>query len=456
MDQESACTAQEPEDQAAPQEARLVAVEIIQADVLEWASREPKILYHAALMDPPYHLGPSGFMNKAWDSEKYGIAFRPETWAALARHLLPGAFLFVFASSRGWHRLACALEDAGLIMHPSIYCWVQAAGFPKATRIDKDASPDGEGNRETRNAFGGGLSNRCVICGKPFFSGNPCVCPRPKSDSPFAGHRYGRQAMKPAAEMILLFQKPYLEKPVESIVKHGAGALNIDAGRIGAQGDKLNGGGGGSRAEGWARPWQTDHHSQVEFASRKKDSVETAERLGRWPANFVLVHTPECRQVGTKRVASDAHHTHKREIGGQGIYGGGGNDGQDFGNKFADADGLETVAAWECADGCPVDRLDAATSGLHSAGYATQDAPKGQSGIFGSAKEGGGTRVGDAGGASRFFHQSDWNAEVEERIALADPVRYQSKASQAERNAGLDGVPEQGGGLRVGKNPHPT
>ena len=58
-----------------------------------------------------------------------GIAFRPETWAALARHLLPGAFIMAFASSRGWHRLACAMEDAGLTIRPldirlGVWFWV--------------------------------------------------------------------------------------------------------------------------------------------------------------------------------------------------------------------------------------------------------------------------------------------------------------------------------------------
>jgi len=52
-------------------------------------------------------------------------------------------------------------------------------------------------------------------------------------------------------------------------------------------------------------------------------------------------------------------------------------------------------------------------------------------------------QYGDTGTAARFFQQSDWSYEVAERLALADPVRYQSKASRRERDAGLDGLPEQ-------------
>jgi site-specific DNA-methyltransferase (adenine-specific) len=113
-------------------------------DVLHWAETYEGPPAMALLADPPYELH---FMNAKWDAS--GIAFRPETWAALARHLLPGAFLMAFASSRGYHRLACAIEDAGLILHPSIFNyrtgetidvpsllgWSQGAGFPKATQI---------------------------------------------------------------------------------------------------------------------------------------------------------------------------------------------------------------------------------------------------------------------------------------------------------------------------------
>ena len=102
------------------------------------------------LLDPPYHLttiartfqgqGDSidersgrlrsnerrqskGFMSQDWDGGD--IAFRPETWAALARHLLPGAFVMAFASSRGYHRLAVAMEDAGLAasQYFQLYDW---------------------------------------------------------------------------------------------------------------------------------------------------------------------------------------------------------------------------------------------------------------------------------------------------------------------------------------------
>lgn len=77
--------------------------------------------------------------------------------------------------------------------------------------------------------------------------------------------------MKPATEPIILFQRPYQGKPVECIAKTGAGALNIEAARIG---DELL----SATRRGVSRI------GTFEGA----DGNETPERIGRWPANFVL------------------------------------------------------------------------------------------------------------------------------------------------------------------------
>ena len=78
---------------------------IVQADVMDWCKGYKGPKFHAILCDPPYELG---FMGKDWD--KTGIVFDPATWEALAEHLHPGGFGMAFASSRGWHRLAVAIE----------------------------------------------------------------------------------------------------------------------------------------------------------------------------------------------------------------------------------------------------------------------------------------------------------------------------------------------------------
>jgi len=87
--------------------------------------------FTAVVTDPPYELG---FMGKRWD--KAGVAFDPETWRAVLRVAKPGAFLLAFGGTRTYHRMVCAIEDAGWIIHPML-AWVYGQGFPKATNLGK-------------------------------------------------------------------------------------------------------------------------------------------------------------------------------------------------------------------------------------------------------------------------------------------------------------------------------
>lgn len=121
-----------------------MSYEIVRADVIHWAETYTGEKFMAILCDPPYHLtskkgSKGGFMNAAWDGEAggRGIAFRPETWAALAEHLHPGGFIMAFGGARTYHRLACAIEDAGLVIQPAVYCWVTGQSFCKATNISR-------------------------------------------------------------------------------------------------------------------------------------------------------------------------------------------------------------------------------------------------------------------------------------------------------------------------------
>ena len=234
-----------------------MSVTIHHADAVQWAREYQGEKFHALFCDPPYALtdprdprraSPSasqrenrsaarGFMGKRWDNE---IAFSPDTWAAFASVLHDGAFIFAFASSRGWHRQAVAMEDAGLVIHPSIFGlrmlgYTFGSGFPKSTRV-KDAPA-------------------------------------------FNGHRYGLQALKPALEPIIVAQKPYKGKPVACITATGAGALNIDASRI--AGDT------GERNE------ETCDISGYGLADRDRPHFRWFKRggghtAGRWPAHFYV------------------------------------------------------------------------------------------------------------------------------------------------------------------------
>ncbi|WP_323744301.1 DNA methyltransferase [Pseudoclavibacter sp. VKM Ac-2888] len=85
----------------------------------------------AIVTDPPYELG---FMGKGWDSS--GIAYSVELWAEALRVLKPGGHLLAFGGSRTWHRMAVAIEDSGFELRDSI-AWLYGSGFPKSLDVSK-------------------------------------------------------------------------------------------------------------------------------------------------------------------------------------------------------------------------------------------------------------------------------------------------------------------------------
>ncbi len=244
---------------------------ILNSEFLSWAKNNEPQNCHALLCDPPYELG---FMGKDWD--RSGVAFNPETWESAKKHLLPGAFGMAFASARGWHRMACAIEDAGFVIHPTIFGWLYGSGFPKATRIDTQVDEKEGVEVEHGKAFnlkgGSNADGRAEEFAK---NGRTKIKHEAKTElaKAFQGHRYGLQALKPALEPIIVFQKPYEGKPVDCITKTGAGALDIEGGRIGCV-KPFNAPAGNSGLE------------SVPIIKTNKD-YQGQEVFGRWPSNFV-------------------------------------------------------------------------------------------------------------------------------------------------------------------------
>lgn len=220
-------------------------------DAVTWAREYKGPLFHALFCDAPYHLTsitkrygkksskPSkhqkdgafvrigkGFMGNTWDGGD--LAFRKKTWKAFMQVMYPGAFGMSFASSRGWHRMAVAIEDAGFVIHPTIFLWCYGSGLPKATKI--------------------------------------------KGHPEFADHRYGLQAMKPTIEPIIVFQKPYQGRALDNIIETGAGTLNIGAGRVGKEPISIN-------------RWTEGAHP---FGGGIGKEYETVKVKGRWPGNLIL------------------------------------------------------------------------------------------------------------------------------------------------------------------------
>lgn len=129
-----------------------------------------------------YARASAGFMGKQWDTGE--TAFAVAFWTEVLRVLRPGGHVVAFAGTRTYHRLACAVEDAGFEIRDQL-AWTYGTGFPKS-----HDQGDGRGT-----------------------------------------------ALKPAWEPIVFARRPLSEASIAAnLVKHGTGALNVDACRIGDNG----------------------------------------------------------------------------------------------------------------------------------------------------------------------------------------------------------------------------
>jgi len=106
-----------------------VSVQIIRGDCLDVLKTLPDASVDSCVTDPPYGLK---FMGKLWD---HGIPAAPY-WVEVLRVLKPGAHLLAFGGTRTYHRLACAIEDAGFEIRDQIG-YAFGSGFPKSHNLDR-------------------------------------------------------------------------------------------------------------------------------------------------------------------------------------------------------------------------------------------------------------------------------------------------------------------------------
>lgn len=337
-------------------------------------------------------------------------------WAIEAlRVAKPGAFLLAFGGTRTFHRLACALEEAGWIIRDCIM-WLYGSGFPKSLDISKAIDKAEGAQRRTVGVSSGPNHSRYsgtrytqhrktrfgVVQDQPDLTA-------PNTAAAKTWHGWGT-TLKPAWEPIIVAMKPLDGTFADNALKHNVAGLAIERARIGLDDDDrlLRGGSySGNRSGSTQASAFTPGNGRIEYRAPP----------GRWPANLVLTHHPECEVLGTRQVNGNGHFPARRGSGGIGTSGHKGQ--RNLEEKHSSG---EIAERWQCHPDCPAAVLDE-QSGERRAGGAPlrrfSPPTKNVYGEYGMACPSG--IGGSTGGASRFF--------------------YCAKASRSERNAGLSGMP---------------
>jgi len=258
------------------------SVTLFHGDNREVLAELPSASLDACVTDPPYELG---FMGRSWDSK--GIAYDKWLWAEVWRVLKPGGHLLAFGGTRTWHRLACAIEDAGFEVRDSI-AWMYGSGFPKSLDVSKaidkaagvaftESPAEGVGfmNAEGRDGYNV-TKNRLTRSGD-------------MTDAAREWQGWGT-ALKPAFEPIVVARKPLQGTVAENVQRWGTGAINVDGCRIGTD--------GGTRSEG-----EPNRLNEV-YGDGMGGLPSVPLNAGRWPANVVLDESQAAeldRQSGVQR-----------------------------------------------------------------------------------------------------------------------------------------------------------
>jgi len=227
-------------------------VTVHHGDCLDVLRTIPDSTVAAIVTDPPYGLG---FMGKAWDDLPPG-----EEWAReCLRVLKPGGHLLAFGGARTWHRLAVAVEDAGFEVRDSI-AWLYGSGFPKSLDVSK------------------AIDKAAVHGTRPSLYNQDDSYDVAAPATPAAQQWQGwGTALKPAFEPIVVARKPLVGTVAANVLAHGTGALNVDATRVGLDGEKPPTGSGGPNTG-----------ASMEGGVMRGVGGNVTPASGRWPANVLL------------------------------------------------------------------------------------------------------------------------------------------------------------------------
>jgi site-specific DNA-methyltransferase (adenine-specific) len=219
-------------------------------------------------------------MGKSWDAS--GIAYDVEVWRQALRVLKPGGHLLAFSGSRTYHRMTCAIEDAGFDIRDQIM-WVYGSGFPKSLdvskAIDKAAGAEREvvGNTAETSGRTVGLGTSAGFHGD-IVSGYCRDITVPATDAARQWSGWGT-ALKPAHEPICMARKPLIGTVAANVLAHGTGAINVDGCRVKRE--------DGDRTQYGRDKFLPHANTTPSLGAFKEVTPYELHNAGRWPANFI-------------------------------------------------------------------------------------------------------------------------------------------------------------------------
>ena len=285
---------------------------LIHADCLEALRNLPDNSVDSVVTDPPYGLS---FMGKKWDYDVPSV----DIWQECLRVLKPGGHLLSFAGSRTYHRIACAIEDAGFEIRDQIM-WVYGSGFPKSHNI-ANAIAERQG-AERQGAGSKGNTFPLLSTYKEYE-----LTPEAKQWDGWG------TALKPAHEPICVARKPVEGTVAENVLKYGTGGINIDGCRVETPDmEELE------KARCNFEKNQTHKMTNTGQNFLMSKELKATHGVGRFPANIIHDGSDEVLELFPETKSGALNQGHKRGNGtGNSLTGGGGIIERNYGNDSGSA-----------------------------------------------------------------------------------------------------------------------
>lgn len=231
--------------------------------------------------DPPYELN---FMWKGWDNS--WIAFQPDTWKRCLEALKPWWYLLAFGGSRTYHRIACAIEDAGFEIRDCIM-WLYGSWFPKSMNIwlaiDKKNWVD---NRTWKVVEWVG-SNQTLSM-RNWLSESMEFKSEYEERKATNKRAWWWTSLKPSYEPIIVARKPLEWSCTDNVIKYWVGGINIDECRIWFVNDedyKITAN-KNQHEKFWTKP-MTNNNVYWDYSMIQPKNYQSD---GRFPANTILTY----------------------------------------------------------------------------------------------------------------------------------------------------------------------